>query len=175
MSGAWRLAAALAALSNLALSLTQLADLPARQAMESLAWLAATGHGRHYVGTHSLATLVDIGAILALTVNASRERALPRLIWTAAAGLFAASLIAWTLLVLPMIEIMARWTGGSAPSDFALVRDQWETGHGAMAGLKLAGFVALVFGHVRARRTRAMPAGSSPHLRAGLPRGRLCR
>ncbi|WP_114952062.1 DUF1772 domain-containing protein [Sphingosinicella terrae] len=177
MQSGWRLMALLTATLGLGLSLVQSAGLPERLDWAPALWLSATGHGRHYVGAGPLAALLDVAPILACAVLARLQRDLPGFVWTAAAaGLFAASLVAWTLLVLPMIELMAGWPVSGPPSDFPLVRDQWETGHAAMAALKLAGFAALAWGQVVARRpARETGLAETPRRRLHLPSDRIFR
>jgi hypothetical protein len=48
----------------------------------------------------------------------------------------------WFAWVAPANAVLATWSPGPIPEDFQAVRNRWETGHMAVAGLKLAGFVA---------------------------------
>ncbi|MXP64996.1 DUF1772 domain-containing protein [Roseomonas sp. M0104] len=59
------------------------------------------------------------------------------------AALFAGSLVVWFAWVAPANGILATWRPGPIPADFEAVRSRWESGHMAVAGLKLLGFVAV--------------------------------
>jgi hypothetical protein len=74
--------------------------------------------------------------------------------WFALAGavLFAASLATWLAVVSPANGVMAGWRPGPLPADFDAVRWRWETGHMAIAALKLAGFAALILSVLLTRR-----------------------
>jgi hypothetical protein len=77
-------------------------------------------------------------AILAFTLRRDR----PALYFAIAAALFyAAALAAWFILVAPANAELATWTPGPIPENFDSIRLRWETGHMAVAALKLVGFV----------------------------------
>jgi hypothetical protein len=48
------------------------------------------------------------------------------------------------LLVAPANAVLATWTPGPLPADFAAVRWRWESGHMVVAALKALGLVALL-------------------------------
>lgn len=62
----------------------------------------------------------------------------------AAAVLYLLALVVWYFWVQEANSIMATWTAAAIPQDFEAVRLRWETGHMAVAAIKLGGFVALV-------------------------------
>jgi hypothetical protein len=70
----------------------------------------------------------------------------------AAALLYAGALAAWFLLVAPANAELATWTPGPVPENFDAVRLRWETGHMAVAALKLVGFVMVALTLVSIRR-----------------------
>ena len=70
----------------------------------------------------------------------------------AAALLYAASLASWFMLVAPANAELATWTPGPVPQDFDAVRLRWETGHMAVAAIKLVGFVMVALTLVSIRR-----------------------
>jgi hypothetical protein len=69
-----------------------------------------------------------------------------------AALLYAAALAAWFLLVAPANSELATWTPGPVPQNFDAVRLRWETGHMAVAAIKLVGFVMVALTLVSIRR-----------------------
>lgn len=87
---------------------------------------------------------LDIGAILVTAVLAYTLRHDRPSFRYALAGsaLFAAGLATWFAWVAPANAVLATWQPGPVPEDFTAIRDRWETGHMAVAGIKLAGFVA---------------------------------
>jgi len=78
-------------------------------------------------------------AVLAFLLRADRSRFRP-----AVAGflLFALALAVWFGWVWPANQVLATWQPGPVPDDFAAIRNRWETGHVAVAALKLVGFLA---------------------------------
>jgi hypothetical protein len=101
---------------------------------------------------------LDIGAILVTAVLARLTRGDRPAFRCALAGavLFAASLSVWFAWVAPANAVLATWSPGPIPEDFQAVRNRWETGHMAVAGVKLAGFVATALAVILSR-----PAGRS--------------
>jgi hypothetical protein len=97
---------------------------------------------------------LDIAAILCPALLAHMLRGdRPAARWAVAAAiLYARALIAWFAWVRPANEILATWTPGPVPAEFARVRLRWETGHMAVAALKLCGFVALAVSLASMRR-----------------------
>lgn len=69
-----------------------------------------------------------------------------------AAILYSVALATWFLWVRPANNVLATWAPGPIPADFEQVRLQWETGHMAVAAIKLGGFVALVLSLLSAGR-----------------------
>lgn len=61
------------------------------------------------------------------------------------AAFYALALALWFLLVAPANAVLATWTPGPIPTDFAAVQWRWETGHMAVASAKLVGFASLAF------------------------------
>ena len=60
----------------------------------------------------------------------------------AGAVLFGLALATWAAWVAPANAVLAGWEPGPIPENFREIRDRWETGHMAVAALKLAGFMA---------------------------------
>ena len=89
---------------------------------------------------------VGVPAWIAVLAVQRGEVAIPAV---AAALLFATALVVWLLVVNRTNGVMATWRPGPLPADFAAVQRRWETGHLVMAGLKLAGFVALAWWAIR--------------------------
>jgi len=73
-------------------------------------------------------------------------------------SLAALSLAVWFGWVSPANAVLATWQPGPIPEDFAAIRNRWETGHVAVAALKLIGFMATVL--AIAPRTRPLPEAS---------------
>jgi hypothetical protein len=61
-----------------------------------------------------------------------------------AAVLYALSLAAWFALVAPANSVLSTWTSGPVAGNFDAIRLRWETGHMAVASIKLIGFIAVV-------------------------------
>ena len=64
-----------------------------------------------------------------------RRRRPDMILACSAAGFAAAALGVWFWLIAPMNSLMASWIHSGIPSDWTRVRDQWEYGHAARAGL----------------------------------------
>lgn len=106
----------------------------------------------------AVGALLDVAAIVCPAV-------LAYLLWNdrpasayalAAAILYAAALVTWFAWVRPANGVLATWQPGPIPADFDQIRLRWETGHMAVAALKLGGFVAVVLSLVSMGRS---PAG----------------
>jgi hypothetical protein len=83
---------------------------------------------------------IALPAILAFMLRRDR----PALYFaTGAALLYATALAAWFALVAPANAELATWTPGPVPKNFDAIRLRWETGHMAVAALKLVGFVMI--------------------------------
>jgi hypothetical protein len=108
-------------------------------------WREATVFNAQFWLFAPVGALLDMAAILCPAALARMLRGdRPAVWWALAAAVFyAAALLAWFALVRPANEILATWTPGPLPADFAQVRLRWETGHMAVAAIKLCGFVAL--------------------------------
>jgi ABC-type xylose transport system permease subunit len=87
---------------------------------------------------------LDVGAILgtALLAYALRHERPSFQLALAGCLLFASSLGVWFAWVAPANSVLATWAPGPIPEDFHAIRNRWETGHMAVAGLKLLGFLA---------------------------------
>lgn len=135
------LALVLGALS-LAPSVTHVLEAPPRLWHWSPGlWREATVFGAQFAFLARVAAPIDVAAILAtavLALNLRGER------WAmAAALLFLAALLAWFALVAPANAVLATWLPGPIPPGFDAVRLRWESGHAAVATLKLMGYLAL--------------------------------
>lgn len=117
-------------------------------------WREATVFNQQFKFFLVVGAPLDIAAILSPTVLAFLLRG-DRPAFSLAMGataLFALALVAWFALVSPANAIIADWTPGPVPADFDSVRWRWETGHMAVAALKLVGFLALACAMVTMRR-----------------------
>jgi hypothetical protein len=117
-------------------------------------WREATVFNGQFQLFATIGGPLDVAAILATALLAyvlRRERSGFRL---ALAGcfLFASSLAVWFAWVAPANTVLATWTPGPIPDDFEAVRTRWETGHMAVAGLKLLGFMAMALAIVPLHR-----------------------
>lgn len=85
--------------------------------------------------------LAAIGAtaVLAFLLRHDRARRVPAL---AGFLLFGLGLAVWFGWVGPANTVLATWQPGPVPENFATIRDRWETGHMAVAAIKLIGFLA---------------------------------
>ncbi|MCZ4089152.1 DUF1772 domain-containing protein [Sinorhizobium psoraleae] len=88
---------------------------------------------------------LDVAAILMaglLTCLLARERPA---FWFALTGtcLLALGLMAWFTVVAPANAVLASWTPGPIPADFASIRLRWETGHMVVAAAKLLAFASI--------------------------------
>ena len=88
---------------------------------------------------------LDAGAILVTAALAYLLRGDRPSFWFALAGavLFAASLAIWFSWIAPANSVLASWKPGPVPENFHAIRNRWEMGHMAIAGVKLAGFIAI--------------------------------
>ena len=101
---------------------------------------------------------LDIAAILgtALLAYAMRHERPGFRYALAGCLLFALALGVWFAWVAPANRILATWSPGPIPEDFHAVRMRWETGHMAVASLKLLGFLATALATTSAHK------GTSP-------------
>jgi hypothetical protein len=102
---------------------------------------------------------LDAGAILAAAVLAYLLRHDRKPYWLALAGavLFALSLTVWFLWVAPVNAVLATWTPGPIPENFTEIRNRWETGHMAVASIKLIGFILIALAVVLSRPAARLP------------------
>jgi hypothetical protein len=140
------IALTLAALS-LGPSWAHVLEAPPRLEWPAELWRQATVFGGQFRLFAYLGGPIDLLAILLPALLAWRVRGQPggRLV-AAGAALFGAALLVWFLWVQGANAVLASWTPGPPPADFDAVRRRWETGHMAVAGLKLLGFVVLACG-----------------------------
>lgn len=87
---------------------------------------------------------LDLAAIVSAAALAFLLRGDKRRFRLALAGtiLFALGLAVWFGWVAPANGVLATWRPGPIPENFAAIRNRWETGHMAVAALKLLGFMA---------------------------------
>ncbi len=108
-------------------------------------WREATVFNGQFYLFGVLGGPLDIGAILVTGGLAFSMRGQPSSYGIALVGtlLFIASLIVWLTWVAPANSVLATWTPGPVPGNFHEIRNRWETGHMVIAGVKLAGFIAV--------------------------------
>jgi hypothetical protein len=124
-------------------------------------WRETTVFGAQFEWFAVVGAPLDVGVILVLAVLAFLLRRHRRPFgWAlAAAVLYAVALATWFAWVAPANSVLATWTRGPVPADFAAVRDRWETGHMVVAAWKAIGFIALVCGLLSIpRQGRSGPA-----------------
>jgi hypothetical protein len=107
-------------------------------------WREATVFNGQFQLFATIGGPLDVATILATALLAYRLRGERPGFRLALAGflLFALGLAVWFTWVAPANGILATWTPGLIPENFYAVRNRWETGHMAVAGLKLLGFMA---------------------------------
>ncbi|MGN6773593.1 MAG: DUF1772 domain-containing protein [Rhizobiaceae bacterium] len=136
-------------------------------------WRETTVFNRQFEFFAIVGAPLDVGVIIVLAVLTWLLRRQRRSFHYALAAtvLYAAALATWFAWVAPANAVLATWTEGPVPADFAAVRDRWETGHMAVAAWKFAGFIALTCGllsiHREPSADRSSPA--SPSRSAGNP------
>jgi hypothetical protein len=142
----WRLLTLLLVALSMALSFCHLMEMPVRLSWEPALWMQTTNFGGLYYLFGRIGAVIDVSAILAAAalVFFTRRRRPSFQLTIAGALLMAAGLAVWFGFVAPMNAIMAGWTAGTVPPDFAAVRDQWEYSHATIAVIKIAGLAALL-------------------------------
>jgi hypothetical protein len=97
---------------------------------------------------------LDVGTILgtALLAYALRHERPSFRLALAGGLLFVLGLGVWFAWVAPANGILSTWVPGPVPENFHAVRNRWETGHMAVACLKLLGFMATVLAVTPARK-----------------------
>jgi len=136
----------LAALS-LSVAAGHLLQLPARLAWDQYLWVGATVQGGFFGLSGPLGVLLQVVALIALTVLAALVRshgASGFALTVAATALFAIGLVAWWVLVYPVNVELAKWVNGPVPDDWAAWRKLWEWGEAANGLAQFVGFAALV-------------------------------
>ena len=162
----WSLLAAAVAALSLGPSFAHVLEaVPRLMVWSPELWREATVFNAQFEYFAIVGAPLDVGVIIVLAVLTfllrRRKRAF-RLV-LAATLLYAAALATWFLWVAPANAVLATWTQGPVPADFAAVRDRWEAGHMAVAVWKLLGFVALACGLLSIRRElSANPSQSAP-------------
>lgn len=117
-------------------------------------WRQTTVFNRQFEFFAIIGAPLDVGVIIIVAILAwflRRQRRSFRYA-LAATVLYAAALATWFAWVAPANAVLATWAQGPVPTDFAAVRDRWETGHMAVAAWKFAGLVALTCGLLSTRR-----------------------
>jgi hypothetical protein len=142
---AWRLVTLLLAALSTALSFCHLMEMPVRLAWAPALWIATTVEGGLYRHFGGIGAVIDVGTLLAALVLTYlvRHRRPAFALTLAGTLLYLAAHAARWLQVFPANTVLATWTPGPIPTDFAAVRDQWEHTHAVIAVLKLLGLAAL--------------------------------
>src|SRR5688572_6169600 len=129
-----RFAVTMLAALSLSVAAGTLLQLPARQAWDQYLWIGATAQGAFFGLSGSLGVLLQIAALIGLSVLAlllRRTNAQGYALVFAAALLFAAGLIVWWLTVYPANVELAKWVNGPVPDDWMHWRTSWEGGQAA--------------------------------------------
>jgi hypothetical protein len=156
----WSLAALTLAALSLGPSFAHVLEAPPRlMVWPPELWREATVFNGQFRLFALIGGPLDIAAILMtaalaflLRDNRSRFR-----FASAGALFFAIGLAVWFAWVEPANRVLATWQPGPIPEDFFAIRNRWETGHMAVAALKLIGFMAATFA--------VMPDGGHPDTR----------
>jgi hypothetical protein len=141
----WSLLALTVAALSLGPSFAHVLEAPPRLTVWAPAlWREATVFNGQFRLFAAVGAPLDIGAILVTALLAYRLRDEAGRFRFALAGavLFGLGLAAWFARVAPANAVLATWQPGPIPADFAAIRNRWETGHMAVAALKLLGFMA---------------------------------
>ena len=146
---AWSVLSALIAALSLGPSFAHVLEAAPRMTVWSPElWRETTVFNAQFEYFAVIGAPLDVGVILVLAILAFllRDRTRAFRLTLAAALLYAVALATWFLWVAPANAVLATWSQGPVPADFAAVRDRWETGHMAVTAWKLVGFVALACG-----------------------------
>ena len=133
---------------SLGLSFAHLGEaLPRVFAWPPELWREATVFGGQFAVFAPLGAVLDAGTVLLAGMLAWRTQGEWRRFRPALAAclLYALGLAVWFAWVAPANAALATWVPGPLPDDFFVVRDRWESGHAAIAMIKLTGFVALAW------------------------------
>lgn len=162
----WSLAALTMAALSLGPSFAHVLEAPPRLTVWSPElWREATVFNGQFQLFAIVGGPLDVGAILVTGVLAYWLRNDKGRFRLALAGtlLFAAGLIVWFGWVAPANSVLATWQPGPIPDNFPEIRNRWETGHMAVAALKLIGFMATALAVVpsatRMAEASRMPPG----------------
>ena len=142
----WALLAALVAALSLGPSFAHVLEAaPRLWRWQPELWREATVFNGQFWMFAAVGAPLDIAAVLCPGVLAwllygDRPASMLAL---AATVLFALALATWFAWVNPANAVLATWQPGPVPADFDAVRLRWETGHMAVAAIKLVGFVCL--------------------------------
>jgi hypothetical protein len=144
-----RIAAVVVVALSLGASFAHVLELPAKLDLSGDRYLAVQEIYRYFGAS---ATVLELGSVLlmlaGLVLGWHRPGAhLLALAWI----VFAASLVAWAVVVSPVNAVFASWAG-HPPAGWTAARDRWEWGHVAVFGLKLVSFTMLITATLRSHR-----------------------
>ena len=160
---AWSLAALTVAALSLGPSFAHVLEaLPRLTVWSPELWREATVFNGQFRMFAVVGAPLDIGVILVTGALAWTMRGDRPAFRCALAGslLFALALAVWFARVAPANGVLATWVPGPVPADFEAVRNRWETGHMAVAAVKLAGFVATALAVILSRPAPFRPTRS---------------
>ncbi|KLK94024.1 hypothetical protein AA309_06085 [Microvirga vignae] len=141
----WSLAALTLAALSLGPSFAHVLEAPPRLTVWSPElWRDATVFNGQFALFALIGGPLDLGAIFTTAVLAFLLRGNKSRFRLALAGaiLFALGLAVWFGWVAPANSVLATWQPGPIPENFVVIRNRWETGHMAVAALKLLGLMA---------------------------------
>lgn len=142
----FRLLTLLLATLSLALSFCHLMEMPVRLGWQPALWMMVTNFGGLYFLFGTAGAAIDVLAIIASALLAFvvRNRHPSFQLTVVGSAFMAAGLAIWFGFVAPVNAIMATWSPGPIPENFASVRDQWEYSHAIIAVMKFIGMTALL-------------------------------
>ncbi|MEZ2128440.1 MULTISPECIES: DUF1772 domain-containing protein [unclassified Sinorhizobium] len=142
----FRLLTLLLAALSLALSFCHLMEMPVRLGWQPALWMMVTNFGGLYLIFGTAGAAIDVLAIIASALLAFlvRNRRPSFQLTIAGSAFMAAGLAIWFAFVAPMNAIMATWSPGPIPENFASVRNQWEYSHAIIAMMKFVGMTFLL-------------------------------
>jgi hypothetical protein len=117
-------------------------------------WREATVFNGQFILFAYIGGPLDVAAILSAGILAYMLRHNQRAFRLALVGaaLLGLALAVWVGWVAPANSVLASWKPGPISADFEAIRLRWETGHMVIAGLKLAGLVAIVMAALEGSR-----------------------
>ncbi len=109
-------------------------------------WREATVFGGQFRFFAVIGAPVDVGAILVTSILAFLLRRERFAFGFALTGclLFGLALAVWASWVAPANAVLATWQPGPVPPEFEATRLRWETGHMAVAAIKLVALSATI-------------------------------